>query len=159
MPTLCNAVKSIFGDAAWGLLIDKSCSVQMRGKIGYSVAGSDDIISDMPMEQLMMIMSAARFASNDDECVSVAKMIYWLINKPDALPMVHCHYGFDLAARCLISISLFRKAIEWRTRLRGSPPVTFYREVGIRTSNDIGMPEIATHFDNWSGFIGETIGS
>ena len=157
MTSLQDAVISRYGPAAWRLLGDDDCSPQVRKKIGYQVAGSDEIIIDMPIQQLMMIMSAASFATGDEECVAAARMVHWIIRKPNLLPMVHCHRGFDLAARCLVSIALFKKAMEWRTRFHGCPAISFYRAAGIRASEESGMEGVAEHFDNWSCFIGETL--
>jgi hypothetical protein len=158
MGTVRDAVTSRFGAAAFSLLSDESCSHHVRARIGYRIAGDGEILTDMPLEQLMMVMSAATFACDDEEGVSVARMVHWLVDKPDALPMVHVHSGFDLASRCLVSIALFRRAMEWRTRHRGCPPVAFYREAGVRAAGTAGMAGVASHFDNWSGFVGETLG-
>jgi len=158
MGTLREAVESKFGKAAWALLCDEGSATHVRRKIGPRMTCDDGIVTDMPFEQLMMATCSADFASDDEERVSVARMIHWLIDKPDALPMVHCHRGFDLASRCLVSISLFRRAMEWRTRFRGCPTVGFYRAVGIGASRASGMDGVAEHFDNWSGFIGEMLG-
>ena len=157
MATMMEAVISRYGTSAWELLRDRSCSEHVRRNIGYQVVGGDEVIIDMPFEQLMMVMSAAKFAADDYERVTVAKMVHWIIKKSDVLPMVHCHKGFDLASRCLISIALFKKAMAWRTRFRGCPTISFYRAVGIQASEQSGFEDIASHFDSWSGFIGETL--
>ena len=159
MSTLQEAVSKQFGSSAWDLLSDENLSAPaMRKSIGYAVVGSDEIITNRPFDQLKMVMAASQFASDDNECVSVARMVHWLVNKQDILPLVHCHSGFDLASRCLISISLFRGALEWRTAHRGCPPISFYRGAGIKASRNEGLEEVAKHFDNWTMFIGETLG-
>lgn len=160
MSTLQEVVSKKFGKPAWELLTGDDISAgSIRQQIGYLITGSDEIITDCPFDQLKMTMSAAKFANDEWECVEVARMVYWLINKKDILPMVHCHKGFDLASRCLISIALFRKSLEFRTKHRGCPSVMFYRKIGIKTTAEEGLPNISSHFDNWSAFIGETLGA
>jgi hypothetical protein len=130
----------------------------MRSQIGYGVAGGDEIITDMPFEQLMLIMSSARFASSDQECADVARLVHHIIGRPNVLPLVSIHSGMELASRCLVSLALFRTAMAARTKHHACPPPSYYRQAGIRTLTNIEMKGVSAHFDSWSGFIGETLG-
>lgn len=158
MPTLQQTVSSMCGQNAWVLLSQEPEAMNVRRAIGCKVMFSEEIISDRAFDQLKMLTATAAFAESDQECVDVARMIHWIFRQPDVLPMISQHSGFDLLSRCLISISLFRKALERRLQRRGAPSPSFYREIGIITAKQEGMTLVAQHFDNWSGFIGETLG-
>lgn len=158
MRTLQECVVGRHGNTAWNLLQDEVSAPTMRKSIGYEVVGGDEFITTMPFDQLKMVMSASDFADSDDECVDVARLVYRLINKVDVFPLVSCHKGIDLASRCLVSLSLFRRAMMERSRRRAYPSPEFYRNVGIGALLEIDMRSVSSHFDNWSGFVGETLG-
>ena len=158
MGTLQECVIKQKGKAAWNLLQDESSAPAVRKRIGYDIAGSDEIITTMAFDQLKLVMSASCFADSDDECVDVAKLVYYLINKKDMLPLVSSHHGIDLASRCLVSLSLFMRAMVERSRRRTYPPPHFYRQVGMNALSEIDMVSVSVHFDNWAGFVGETLG-
>ena len=158
MGTLQECVTNRHGKAAWSLLQDESTAPAMRKVIGYGIVGSDEILTTMAFDQLKLAMSASCFADSDEECVDVARLVNHLINKRDVLPLVSFHHGIDLAARCLVGLALFRKAMLERTRRRTYPPPDFYRQVGMNVLVEIEMAPVARHFDNWTGLVGETLG-
>jgi hypothetical protein len=159
MGTLQECVTGRYGSAAWELLLDDTAAPMMRKRIGYAVGGSDEIITTMAFDQLKLIMSASCFADSDEECVNVARLILYMADKPDVFPLVSEHKGIDLAARCFVSLSLFRRAMVERSRRRAYPSPRFYRQVGIGALEKIDMASVSSHFDNWAGFVGETLGS
>ena len=159
MGTLKECVTRLHGPAAWDLLQDSGTFGAVARQVGYEIVGSDEIITDLSFDQLKLAMSASRFAESDQECVDVASLLYRMINRPDVFPLVSVHKGVELAARCFVSLSLFRKAMFNRLRRRAYPSPSFYREVGIKTLSDIDMRAVAMHFDNWAGFAGETMGA
>ena len=126
MPTLQEAVSSKFGDSAWNLLNDAGEAASVRKSIGYCIVGDDQIITNMPFEQVKMALSVAKFATDDEEVVYVARMVFVTVGKTNILPMISCHRGFDLASRCLVALSLFKKALDHRTKFRGCPSASFY---------------------------------
>ena len=75
------------------------------------------------------------------------------VNTTDIFPLITEHKGKELAYRCLISLGFFNSALESRCKRRGSPSPSFYREIGIKTFNELKMVEISKHFLNWESFI------
>jgi len=158
MGTLQEHVIFQYGKDAWNLLQDESSAPSMRKCIGYGIVGGDSIITTSPFDQLKMMMSTSGFADSDEECIDVARLVHHLINKIDVLPLVSTHNGMDLAARCLVSMSLFNKAMLERSKRKAYPAPYFYRKVGIKVLSEIDMESVSIHFDNWAGFVGERLG-
>lgn len=69
--------------------------------------------------------------------------------------MISEHQGKSLAYRCLISLGLFKAAMERRCDRHGAPSPYFYRTIGIVSFNNIGMLEISSHFLGWEMFLSE----
>lgn len=134
---------------------DKDCRPAINRHIGNALAKTDEIIEDLPFEQIICTLSGAGFADSETECVCVARMVYVTISKKDILPLVTVHSGVELASRCLVSLGLFIKAIEERSKRRGAPTPQFYRGVGIMSCKRCDMGDIAQHFTNWEGYLGE----
>lgn len=104
-------------------------------------------------------MSLSPFADSEKECFDIAEIVYWGIQKTDILPLVTKHNGKELAYRCLISLSLFKKIMIKKCNRYGAPSIVFYRNVGIKTFNLIGQEAISDHFYKWENFISETMAS
>jgi hypothetical protein len=134
---------------------DPECGLAVAKHIGNAIARSDQIVEDMPFEQVLCLLSRAAFAASEDECACVARMFMHVIRKTDVLPLVTVHSGIELSSRCLVSLSLFIRALETRCRRRGAPAPCFYREQGIKCCRLCDMEDVAEHFSNWEGFIGE----
>jgi hypothetical protein len=134
---------------------DPDCGRIIAQHIGNAVARSDHIIEDLPFEQVECLLSRVMFADSEEECICVAKMFCHVIRKKDILPLVTVHGGIELCSRCLVSLSLFVEALETRCRRHGTPAPCFYREQGIKCCRFCDMAEVAEHFVNWEGFIGE----
>lgn len=106
-------------------------------------------------EQLFALMSMANFADSDLECVYVAGVIRHLLPRKDILPYAIDHKGYELASRCLVSLGLFYKAMERRTKKQGAPEPSFYREIGKSTFSQIGAQDVSNNFERWEGFMSE----
>ena len=142
-------------DAIRKLWEDKDSRRLIQKEIGKTLLAKDQIVPQLPLTQLMFIISLSDFADSDKECVNVAEIVYWGINTVDIIPMISEHHGKDLAYRCLVSLGLFKEYMISRSERRGSPSISFYRAVGVKTFNDIGMGDISNHFSKWEGFLGE----
>ena len=64
----------------------------------------------------MIIFANADFANSDAERVEVAGIFRTYIFKRDIFPLASQHEGRDLACRCLVSLGLFRKRMEYHCR-------------------------------------------
>ena len=142
-----NAIRKLWEDVDSRLLIQK--------EIGKKLLDHADIISDLPLTQLMFITSLSNFADSEQECYNIASIIHWGIHKIDLMPKVTEHKGQELAYRCLICLSLFKGYMIMRCEHYGYPSPSFYRNAGIGSFKQIGMADIGDHFNQWESFIGE----
>ena len=134
---------------------DKNSRLLIEKEIGKHLLESDEVLSDSPFNQLLVITSLSPFASSDDERQSVAHIIYWGIKRGDMLPLCTEHQGKELAYRCLISLGFFKKALIERYKRHSAPSPDFYRDVGINAFNQARMIEIGNHFYKWEIFIND----
>jgi len=144
-----NAIRALWYDFSSRCLLEKT--------IGKKIMEYDGILIDLPLTQLMFISSMSPFASNADECHDVAEILYWGIHNSDVLPLITEHNGEELANRCLISLSLFKRALITKCERHGAPSPDYYRNVGIRAFIGIGREDIGNHFKLWEHFIGEML--
>lgn len=142
-----SSLVSLYGDNDTRHLVQRHIATHLMS--------SDAIVNDRPFDQCICLLSQANFADSETECAAVARSLLMVVSKPDVLPLCTEHRGLDLAARCLISLGLFLKALEERERRRGAPSAGFYRTVGEKEYNVCGMDDVACHFRKWEGFLGE----
>ena len=143
------------GPCAVSLLDDEDVSLAVGRRLGREILAYQGIVYDMPREQLLCLLSMAGFADSADECSCVAGMVVKLLKKADILPLVTEHKGMELAARCLISLGIFMKAMVERTSRTNAPPPHFYRSVGRNMLVQKGRTDVAEHFRNWEAFLQE----
>lgn len=146
-------------DAIRKLWEDTSSRSLLQKEIGKELLNTDQIINELPLTQIMFMMSLSPFANSEKECFDVAEIVYWGIEKNDVLPLVTKHNKQELAYRCLISLSLFKKVMIKKYERYGSPSPDFYRNVGIQSFSLIGKQDISSHFCKWESFIGEMLAS
>jgi len=142
-------------DAIRKLWEDNSSRSLIQQELGKKLIDSDDFIDEFPLTQIMFISTMSPFASSVNECYSVADVVYWGIHRVDILPLVSEHKGKELAYRCLISLSMFEAALVKRYNRYGAPSPSFYRKVGEKSFEQIGMNDIGKHFYQWENFIRE----
>lgn len=141
-------------DAIRSLWLDVECRPLIQKEIAKELL-NDHTVIELPLTQIMFISSLSTFADSEKECYDVAEIIYWGITKTDVFPLISEHKGKELAYRCLISLSLFKEALNKKYERHGAPSPDFYRKVGISSFEQIEMKEISHHFRQWEGFIGE----
>lgn len=124
-------------------------------EIGKKLMSSKKIVTDSPEIQLMSLLSQANFVHGEEEPVLVAGMMRKHMRDLDPLPLISRHSGRELAERCLLSLGLLHPAMEERYKRRAAPKPDFYREVGIRTMEEIGVDSVAANFKRWESFLGE----
>lgn len=78
-----------------------------------------------------------------------------LRSKGQLTEKTYARKGEDFASRCLFSLSLFYEALGKLHTRYGAPSPKFYREMGKRTFDRVGQEGIASHFEDWEGFIRE----
>lgn len=144
-------------DAIRTLWEDRSTHLLLEQEIGKEILNNDNLILEMPLTQIMFILTLSPFSSGENECHDIAEIIYWGMDKTDIIPMAFEHKGFDLACRCLLSLSFFKGKMKQRTERYGCPSVSFYRKIGIEAFRKIGKVDISRHFCQWEVFLGEVI--
>jgi len=142
-------------DAIRKLWEDTSSRTLIQQEIGKKLIDHEEIIAELPLTQIMFIVSLSPFADSEDECNNVAEIIYWGFQQPNIIPMITEHKGKELAYRCLVSLGFFKHHLIRRTERRGAPSITFYRQIGINCFNQLGRKDIGNHFAKWENFIGE----
>lgn len=123
--------------------------------IGKELANSDKIIVGNDLNQIILINSQANFISTEAEPVEVSVMLFYCLKQVEILPQVTLHHGRELASKCLISTSLFKSALDARSKRFGAPSSDFYTNVGKTTLIQEGMVDVAAHFENWNAFLFE----
>ena len=146
-PQSVLAVTNLYNDMATRKIIQEELS---------NIFLNHGIVLSEPTNQLLLIVSKANFADTEEECVLIASIIYRYCNQ-EVLPLVHQHHGMDLASRCLVSLSLFRKAMDVLHNHHGAPHPEFYRRVGIHAFSQTNHNQIANHFQNWENFLSEML--
>jgi hypothetical protein len=141
------------------LLADKDTYRLLEAQVAKALLNNDKIILEEPICQLRLIISnMSTFANSKEECDEVTNIIIWGMKNEDLdsiLPMVTEHQGYDLAKRCLISISFFENHMIQRHNRYAAPSPNFYRKIGAASFIQSGHQDIGEHFDKWSLFIKE----
>jgi len=116
----------------------------------------DKILVSKPLDILYIICLRAEFATSEEECLRVATTVYQHFDKPQRpLPMITEDFGLSFANKTLIALSFFASALEHRWKYHGAPLPAFYRNISKNTFNAYGQPDIASHHEQWEGFLGE----
>lgn len=127
----------------------------IKNYIGQELSGSDKIVNENSLNQIVLITSQALFLADEKEPVEVAAMILYVLNQHDFLPKVTEQHGKELASKCFISLSFFRPALEHLTNRHGAPSPNYYAQVGKLILKKEKMLNVAEHFDRWTLFLAE----
>ncbi|MEI6731368.1 MAG: hypothetical protein WCK90_01675 [archaeon] len=150
------------------LMADEGSKRLMIREIGRRLLDSPSITyGQSNFDQMICILSTAKFDYGDDEPVMVGRMIVDYSRRRDVLPYVIDHIPKsenkervvrrqELGERCFIGLSLFYDKLQRRYERQSAPHPEFYREVGISAFRREGLPEIADNFKNWETFVRET---
>lgn len=146
----CSTIKDLF-------LEDTSSRISLREAIGNKIIlEKDKILTTNPLDILCLICLTAKFAASEDECHRVAITIYQFLNKPkNFLPSLIDDVGLEFASKTLMCLSFRVKAMEKRWKFHGAPSPSYYREVSKTVFINHGQKDIATHHEQWEGFLGE----
>ena len=147
-PNETNAVSSLMQDNGNSKLL-------MLKSLGQRFLLSEEILIVDSLGQLMLLIANAPFLESDEECLQITNIIQWGIKETNLLPLITEHKKKDLAYRCLLSLGLFKKALEKRTNRHGAPSPNFYRFIGINEFKNLGFIEISEHFQKWECYLSE----
>ena len=124
---------------------DRDTCFQVAKQVGAEILDKNEFIPGFSFETMAAIMSQAWFADNEEECLAISTMVMSLSRSKDVLPLVSVHKNKALAARCIISLGMFRAALEARHYRYGAPSSAFYRQVGItqfKNNDTIFQPQV-----------------
>ena len=116
---------------------------------------SKDILPFRSHEELLPIIAMAPFSHSDEDNMIIVSIVAWGSDKTNVLPYVSEYQGKELAYRCLLSLALFKEAIEYRRQRHGAPGVKYYRVTGQNEFYKLNMNSIGDHFEQWECFLGE----
>lgn len=134
---------------------DHDTCFEVAKQVGKSLLESNEFIPGYSFETMAAITSQAWFAEDENECLAISTMIMTLCKSKDILPLISVHKNKSLAARCIISLGLFKPAMEIRHSRHGAPSPAFYRKVGISEFRNNDMKNLSEHFLYWEGFLNE----
>ena len=148
----CRVIKDLF-------LEDSSSRLSLREAIGNKIIiEKEKILSSNALDALYLICLTAKFAASEDECHRVAITIYQFLDKPlDIIPSLIEDEGLKFASKTLMALSFRVKALENRWKYHGAPSPSFYRKVSKTIFNNYGQKDLATHHEQWEGFLGELL--
>lgn len=155
MEILKHLVTPKEANAAYNLMKDDDCKLMILKSMGQKLLQKDEIFIIDSTGQFMLLIANAPFLRSDEECLQISNIVQWGIKTVDILPLVTEHQKKDLAYRCLLSLGLFRSALERRTQRYGAPSAQYYREVGIQEFKNIGFLEISEDFQKWECYLSE----
>lgn len=148
----CEAIKKLF-------LEDSSSRLSLREAIGNKIVlEKDKILTTNPLDIICLLCLTAKFASSEDECHRVAITVYQFYDKPnDILPSIISDEGLQFASKALTALAFRIKALEKRWKYHGAPSPSFYRQVSKTVFANHGQKDIASHHEQWEGFLGELL--
>lgn len=147
----CIAIKQLYTD-------DPQSHKSLRDAIGARViTEKDKIITANLLDVLFLMCLTAKFASSEDECYRVAVTMHQFYNKPDELsfPSLETDRGLIFASKCLITLSFHFRSLEKRWKFHGAPSPDYYRQTSKATFASNNQKDIASHHEQWEGFLGE----
>jgi hypothetical protein len=142
-------------DAIRSLANDRDTCFLVAKEVGKKLMEDNEFVAGFSFGTMSALMSQAWFASDEEECIAMSTMVLTLSKSKDVLPLVSVHKARSLAARCIVSLGLFKPALNRRHDRYGAPSPSFYRNVGISEFKNSGMDNISDHFRQWENFLNE----
>lgn len=113
------------------------------------------VIVGKELDEMILVTKQASFILDENEPFAVGVMLLYCFKVEDVLPKITNHSGKALAARCLVSLSLFKPALERLTIRYGAPKPDFYTQVGKTVFRQENLPHVAANFEKWNHFLQE----
>lgn len=151
-PQKCSAIRKLWKD--------EGCRQSLRQSVGMELTRRDDLLLVQPgIDILMLVCSTSPFASDEQECATVAAIVTQGIQShDDPLPSL-MDESFAFSLKTLTSLSFFLRAMERRHQRRGAPAPNFYRERSRSIFRMFGHPRLADHHVAWENFLAEKLGA
>jgi len=142
-------------EAVNSLLQDNNTKSILLKSLGQRLLQHDEVFVIDSLGQFTLLIANAPFIQSDEECFQITNIVQWGVKRINILPLVTEHKDKDLAYRCLLSLGLFKDAMEKRTKFHGAPSTNFYRVIGIEEFKKMGFVEISEDFQKWECYLGE----
>ena len=135
---------------------DESSRDLIMQAIGHTLLTSPNIIENQPLNALCLITGLSPFAIDDNECVTVAVMIYSQFRSADIFPSLERDRSSKFSSKCLVSLAFFPEAMQIRLK-RGYPEPSYYRRVAKSYLENDGMNGLSENFRRWENWLPEKI--
>ncbi len=123
---------------------------------GHKIIESQEIfLKSKPLDIICLICMTAKFAENKEECQTVGIIVHKGLQHKNPLPYVLDDHGFLLAEKTLVALSFFRSAMDYRSKYKGAPTSSFYRNASKLLFSKNGHDNIADHHEKWENFLSE----
>lgn len=119
------------------------------------VEKTETFLTAKPLDVLSLICMTSTFADSELECQEVALIFHKRLLDENPLPYLMDDDGFLLAEKTLVSLSLYRNAMEKRWKYHGAPSPDFYRKCSKLLFVKNGHESIAEHHEKWECFFSE----
>ena len=140
-------IKSLWKDRENRLLLQEAIADKM--------VESSDLLQIKPFDFFALLTSRARFSDSPEESVIVAGMLNHCLKIPDVLPLLSEHKYLEFSSRCLVSLALFRRAMEYRHYKFAAPSCEFYRRTSKLFLKRKELDGLAAHHEAWESYLVE----
>jgi hypothetical protein len=114
------------------------------------------ILTSRPIDILYIVCLTAKFADSEDECFRVAISVFQhFTNTKNILPQLSEDRGLAFATKTLIALSFHFPALKKKWQQRGAPSPDYYRQISKAVFSIHGQEDLASHHEQWEGFLGE----
>jgi len=166
-----NGLEPLFSgaeiEAVMGLWEDHESRYSIMRSLGQRLLASNEILGS-PHEQIKILVSQARFADSEEECMYVASIIWSHMRDMDILPKLESTLqDIDaprqknesalrtFAERGFVSIGILGSAMDYRYKRRGMPSKSYYEMNVKRAFLVLGEKSISEHVEPWTALMGE----
>ena len=147
----CNAIKKLYkDDPTTHRLLYKAFSDKI-------LTSSNIFIESKPLDVLSFICMGSTFAKSEVECQTVAVIVYRQLKSESPLPYITEDTGIVFAEKTLISLALFKAAMDRRTDLYGAPSPEYYRGISKEIFIKNNHKDISENHEKWENFLHELL--
>jgi len=134
---------------------DRENRLLLQEVIADKMVESNDLLELKALDYFVLLTSRARFSDSAEESVTVAGMLNHCLKIPDILPLVTVHKHFEFSSRCLVSLALFRRSMEYRYNKFAAPSCEYYRGVSKIFLLRDHFESLAAHHEAWESYLVE----
>ena len=137
-------------------LEDVSSRHIIRDTIAKELFSSEKIITTNNLVDVLgLILLNNSFGADDNESFQVALLVARGLKFIDPLPSLLDKPDLDFITKSLISLSWFRKKLEYRTRYYAAPPPEYYEGLAKQLLIIYEYPLISRDFSAWTATLSE----